>query len=57
MHFYEEPEEVDQWKEKLIPKAFDVQQIRSEQDHTQNAEAVVTDGRRRLYVRVKCILK
>ena len=23
MHFYEEPEEVDQWKEKLIPKAFD----------------------------------
>ena len=43
MHFYEEPEEVDQWKEKLIPKAF--------------AEAVVTDEETASYVRVKCILK
>ena len=33
--FYEEPEEVDQWKEKLIPKAFDVQQILYPTDHTQ----------------------
>ena len=57
VHFYEEPEEVDQWKEKLIPKAFDVQQILYPTDHTQNAEAVVTDEETASYVRVKCILK
>ena len=42
MHFYEEPESRSM-ERKLIPKAFDVQQILYPTDHTQNAEAVVTD--------------
>ena len=57
MHFYEEPEEVDQWKEKMIPKAFDLQHIVFPTEHTQNPQAVVTDEETASYVRVKCILK
>ena len=57
VHFYEEPEEVDQWKGKLIPKAFDVQQILYPTDRSRSAEAVVTDTEAASYVRVKCVLK
>lgn len=57
VHFYEESEEVDQWKEKLIPKVFDVQQVLYPTDRSRSAEAVVKDTEAASYVRVKCILK
>ena len=57
VHFYEEPEEVDQWKDRLFPKVFDVQQVLCPMDRSRNAEAVVCDEETASYVKVKCILK
>lgn len=56
MSFYEEPEEVAEWKEKLVPDELDVQPLLYPLDHSKEIKAVVEETETSSLIRVDCAM-
>lgn len=57
MSFYEEPEEVEEWKEKLVPSDLDVQPLLYPLDHSKEIRAVTKDPETNSLIQTNCVLK
>lgn len=56
MSFYEEPGEVAEWKEKLVPDELDVQPLLYPLDHSKEIKAVVEETETSSLIRVDCAM-
>lgn len=54
--FYEEPEEVAEWKEKLVPDELDVQPLLYPLDHSKEIKAVIREEETNSLIRVDCVV-
>ncbi len=54
MSVYEEPEEVAEWKEKLVPEELDVQPLLYPLDHSKEIKAVVEETETSSLIQVDC---
>lgn len=54
MSFYEEPEEVAEWREKLVPDRLDIQPILYPLDHSKETKAVIEDTETNSLIQVDC---
>ena len=54
MHFYKEPDEIEVWKDRLIPEIFDLQPLLYPMDDSMEVEAEVEEPESGAVVTVKC---
>lgn len=54
VHSYQEQEEIDTWKAKLIPQLFDIQPLFAPMDYSVDADAEVEEEETASYLSVEC---
>ena len=54
VHSYQEQEEIDTWKAKLIPQLFDIQPLLAPMDYSVDADAEVEEQETASYLSVEC---
>ncbi len=55
--FYETPEEIEEWKQKLVPSELDVQPVLYPLDRSKEIKAVTEDPETNSLIRTNCVLR